>query len=222
MRRVSLVGTVHEEKGLANASALLAILERIKPEVLFLEAPSDASGDYLSATGKELETIAVSRYREIHLVDLVPVDLPIADAELFQFLEDNKYLFKTIERRSPEYCRLVDEHSRAVGEHGFAYLNSERCSTHWSNVHDATRAAIDELAYPRLTELYGRWIDFNERRETHMMKSIEDYCRKTTFSHGVLLVGAAHRQSLIDKSIQWDFAGFLEAPTEPTTRRGGQ
>ena len=232
MRRVSLVGTVHKEKGLANASALLAILERIKPDVLFLEAPSDAAGDYLSATGKELESAAVSRYREIHLVDLVPVDLPIPDAELFQFLGDNEYLFRTIERRSPEYCRLVDESSQDVCEHGFAYLNSERCGTHWSNVHEAARAAIEELAYPRLTEFYERWIGFNQRREKHMMKSIEDYCRKTTFSNGVFLVGAAHRQSLIDKSreqrgadssiIQWDFAGFLETPGSSPSGAGGQ
>jgi hypothetical protein len=85
MKRVSLVGTVHQEKGLASASALLAILEQIRPEVLFLEAPSDASGDYLDATGKELESAAVSRYREISRVDLVPVDLPIPDAELSSF-----------------------------------------------------------------------------------------------------------------------------------------
>ena len=50
MKRVSLVGTVHKEKGLASASALLAILERIRPEVFFLEASSEASGDYLNDT----------------------------------------------------------------------------------------------------------------------------------------------------------------------------
>jgi hypothetical protein len=221
MKRVSLVGTVHEEMGLAGASALLGILEPIKPEVLFLEAPSEASGDYLNDTGKELESAAVSRYREIRHVDLVPVDLPIPDAELCQFLGDNAYLFKTIERRSPEYCRFVDEYSQEVREHGFAYLNSERCSTHWCKVREAARAAIEELAYPSLTELYELWIGTNERREKHMMKSIDDYCRKSTFSKGVFLVGAAHRQSLIDKSreqrgadsstIQWDFPGFLEA-----------
>src|SRR5882762_9614294 len=82
-------------------------------------------------------------------------------------------------------------------------------------------SAIEELAYPRLTELYERWIGTNERREKHMMNSIDDYCRKSTFSKGAFLVGAAHRQSLIDKSreqrgadsstIQWDFPGFLEA-----------
>src|ERR1043166_5752068 len=232
MKRLSLVGTVHEEMGLANASALLAILEWIKPEVLFLEAPSEASGDYLNATGKELESAAVSRYREIQLVDTVPVDLPIPDAELFQFLGDNEYLFKTIERRSPEYCRLVDEDSQEVREHGFAYLNSERCGTIGSKVHEAARAAIEELAYPRLSELYERWIGFNQRREKHMMKSIEDYCRKTTFSNGVFLVGAAHRQSLIGKSreqrgadssvIQWDFAGFLETSGSSPSGAGGQ
>ena len=146
MKRVSLVGTVHEEMGLASASALLAILERIRPEVLFLEASSEASGDYLNATGKELESAAVSRYREIHHVDLVPVDLPIADAELFQFLRNNEYLFKTIERRSPEYRRLMDEYSQEVRERGFAYLNSEQCSTHWCKVREAARAAIEELA----------------------------------------------------------------------------
>src|SRR5436190_6403816 len=150
MKRVSLVGTVHKERGLASASALLAILERLRPEVLFLEAPSDASGDYLDATGKELESAAVNRYRDIHRADLVPVDLPIPDAELFQFLSDNEYLFKTIERRSPEYCRLLDEYSQEVRAHGFVYLNSERCSTHWSKVREAARAAIEELAYPSL------------------------------------------------------------------------
>ncbi len=227
MKRVSLVGTVHEEMGLASASALLAILERIRPEVLFLEASSEASGDYLNATGKELESAAVSRYREVHHVDLVPVDLPIPDAELFQFLRNNEYLFKTIERRSPEYRRLMDEYSQEVREPGFAYLNSEQCSTHWCKVREAARAAIEELAYPSLTQLYELWIGTNERREKHMMKSIDDYCRKTTFSKGVFLVGAAHRQSLIDKSreqrgtdsctIRWDFAGFLEAPKDPTT-----
>jgi hypothetical protein len=226
MKRVSLVGTVHEEMGLASASALLAILERIRPEVLFLEASSEVSGDYLNATGKELESAAVSRYREIQHVDLVPVDLPIPDAELFQFLRNNEYLFKTIERRSPGYRRLMEVYSQEVRENGFVYLNSERCSAHWCKVREAARAAIDELAYPSLTELYELWIGTNERREKHMIKSIDDHCTKTTFSNGVFLVGAAHRQSLIDKSreqrgtdsctIRWDFAGFLEAPKEPT------
>jgi len=39
MKRIAVVGTVHEEKGLANVPGLLAILERIQPELIFLEIP---------------------------------------------------------------------------------------------------------------------------------------------------------------------------------------
>jgi hypothetical protein len=50
MRRVSVVFTEHAESGLANASGLLAILERIRPEVIFLECPPAAFDNYLNGT----------------------------------------------------------------------------------------------------------------------------------------------------------------------------
>jgi hypothetical protein len=40
MTHISVVGTVHEDTGHANAAALLEILLRIAPEVIFLEIPS--------------------------------------------------------------------------------------------------------------------------------------------------------------------------------------
>ena len=39
MNRVALVRTVHDEVGQANVLELHAILERIQPEVVFLEVP---------------------------------------------------------------------------------------------------------------------------------------------------------------------------------------
>lgn len=60
------------------------------------------------------------------------------------------------------------------------------------------------------------------------MKNIEDHCRQASFSTAAFLVGAAHRQSIIDLSpsepgaasstIQWDFAGFLEEPNLTVAR----
>jgi hypothetical protein len=223
MKRVTLVGTVHEEKGLASVPALLAILERIKPEVIFLEIPAAAFEDHFNGTTTNLESTAVNRYREIHHVDLVPVDLPTPEPEFFS---NNEYLFKIIERRSPEYCRLIDCYRHSVETDGFAYLNSQHCSTLWSKVHEAVLTAIEELADGKLAELYALWVGTNELRDKHMMKSIENYCRNTTFSNGLFLVGAAHRQSLIDisreqrgadsRTIHWDLAGFLDAKA-PTT-----
>ena len=219
MNRVSVVGTVHEESGLANITGLLAVLDRIKPEVIFLEIPSAAFDDHLSGARSNLESTAVLRYRAIHHVDLVPVDLPTPEDTFFG---DNQDLFERIERTSPEYCRLVDWHRQYVRAYGFAYLNSDHCSTLWSQLHEATLTSIAELGDHRLAELYNLWQNTNELRDKAMMTNIENYCRATSFSIGAFLVGAAHRQSIIDLSrkrpgadsfaIQWDFAGFLEAP----------
>ena len=46
MSCISLICTVHEETGLANVSGLRAIVERIQPDVIFLEVPPAAFGDY--------------------------------------------------------------------------------------------------------------------------------------------------------------------------------
>jgi hypothetical protein len=160
-----------------------------------------------------------------HRVDLIPVDLPTREQDFFTNSRD---LYERIERTSSEDCRLVDWHSQHVSAHGFAYLNSGQCSKLWSQVHGATLAGIEELAEPRLAEPYDLWIRTNELRDRAMMKNIEDHCRQASFSSAAFLVGAAHRQSVMDlarsepgaasSTIQWDFAGFLETPNLTVAR----
>src|SRR3989475_1402742 len=219
MKRVSVVFTEHEENGLANTSGLLAILERIKPEVIFLECPPAAFVDYLNGTHAKLEPTAVSRYRENHRIDLIPVDLPTPDEDFFAKHRD---LHRRIERTSPDYCRLVDFYSQNVSAHGFAYLNSKDCSDFFSQLHEAILDAIEkDVDHRRLAEVYDRWIRTEELRDREMVRNIENHCRQASFSSAAFLVGAAHRQSIIalsrsapaaaSSTIQWDFAGFLEA-----------
>lgn len=221
MKRVSVVGTVHAEKGRANTSALLAILERIKPEVIFLEIPSAAFDDHFNGNSGNLESTAVSRYRENHRVDLIPVDLPTPDAGFFA---KHQHLSKRIERTSPDYRRLVHWHSQNVSAHGFAYLNSKDCSDLFSQLHEAMLAAIaKDVDHRLLAEVYDLWIRTNELREKGMTKNIENHCRQASFRSAVFLVGAAHRQPIIDLSrsepraatstIQWVFGRFLEEPS---------
>jgi len=226
MKRVSVVFTEHEENGLVNTSGLLAILERITPEVIFLECPPAAFDNYLNGTHVKLEPAAVNRYRAIHSVELIPVDLPTPEAALFAKHRD---LNRRIERTSPDYRRLVDWHSQNVSAHGFAYLNSKDCSDLFSQLHEAMLAAIEkDVDHRLLAEVYDLWIRTNELRDRGMMKNIEKHCRQASFSSAAFLVGAAHRQSIINLSrrapgaasstIQWDFAGFLEEPNVTVAR----
>jgi hypothetical protein len=219
MKHVSVVGTVHEESGLASASALLAILVRIKPEVIFLEIPAAAFDDFLNGTRRNLESSAARRYRGIQDVVLIPVDLPTPEMDFFR---DNEYLYERIAERHSDVRRLIGSHSRAVFEYGFAYLNSERCVTLWSDFYDVMETGINEIGDPRLTERYKEWHRINELRDKAMLKNIENYCSQNSFGTGAFLVGAAHRERIINISrglagadsptIKWDFAGFLEAP----------
>jgi hypothetical protein len=208
MKRISVVGTVHDEKGRANTSGLVGILDRINPEVIFLEIPSAALDDHFNGNRGNLESTAVTRYRENHPVELIPVDLPTPDADFFAKQQD---LHRRIERTSPDYRRLVDLHSQNVSAYGFAYLNSKDCSDFFSQLHEAMLVAIEKDVDRRLlAEVYDLWIRTNELRDKGMMKNIENHCRQVSFSSAAFLVGAAHRQSIINLSIQWDFAGFLE------------
>jgi len=220
MKRIAVVGTVHEEKGRANTSGLVGILERIKPEVIFLEIPSAVFDDHFNGDRGNLESTAVSRYRENHRVDLIPVDLPTPDEDFFAKHRD---LNRRIERTSPDYRRLVDWHSQNVSAHGFAYLNSKDCSDLFSQVHAAMLAAIEkDVDHRLLAEVYDLWIGTNELRDKGMMKNIENHCRQASFSSAAFLVGAAHRQSILTLSrsepgaapstVLWEFSDFLEEP----------
>jgi hypothetical protein len=216
LMRVSVVGTVHEEQCLASVSQLHVILERIRPEVIFLEIPSEAFDDFRDGTRSNLESIAARRYRDSHDVVLVPVDLPTPGEEFFRNFE---YLRERVRNASTDYRRLISWDNHYISDYGFAYLNSERCSELWSEIYAAMQAAIEQLDDHRLIELFDLWKHTNELRDRAMLKNIEDYCNHNPSENGVLLIGAAHRQSIVNKSregrgvgslrIEWDFSGFL-------------
>jgi hypothetical protein len=215
MRRVSLVGTIHEEIGPANDFELHAILERIRPEVIFLEVPVVALDDYyVTCSQRNLESIAVRRFRQDHQVRLVPVDLPTPTREFFESTES---LRMTMRAESPEYRRLMTWDRNCITRYGFAYLNSEYCSKLWSDVYQEMQSTITRLGSAGLVEVFELWKETNDLREKGMMKNIEEHCRSDVFDKGTFLVGASHRQPIIDKSrqppfvdsasVQWEFLG---------------
>jgi hypothetical protein len=199
--------------GLANASELQAILARIRPTVIFLEVPPAAFDDYYESCSREnLESNAVRQYRKNDQIELVPVDLPTPEREFF---ENTEYMRKSVWDASPEYRQLISRDSAYVRTYGFAYLNSDHCSKLWSDIYEEILRTIRRTEDTRLVELYGLWNATIDSRENGMIKNIMKYCRENRFDKGVFLVGAAHRQRIIDKlseisaidstRIQWDF-----------------
>jgi hypothetical protein len=140
MITVSLVCTVHNEMGRANVSELLAILERIQPEVIFLEIPPAAFGDYYENFSQQnLESKAVGQYREGHQVKLVPVDLPTPTGDFFSNFDE---LRRRIRQISAEYRRLMQLDDDRTREHGLDFLNSEDCGELWARVYEDILSSI--------------------------------------------------------------------------------
>jgi hypothetical protein len=195
--RVSLLGTVHGESGRANVMELHVILERLAPDVLFAEIPPAEGDKYIDGSHGNLESIAVARYRQNHHVAVIPVDLAKPEDEFFRNAED---MFRKVERTSPDYRRMFDRHSLDIRKEGFSYLNSDRCVRALTDIHMEVLATLDWIRVPQLHEVYAAWSRQNELRDTGMMRNIEDYAGSNRFVHGLFLVGAAHRKSLVDKA----------------------
>lgn len=209
--RISLIGTYHEELGAATVAALLEILERIQPEVVFAEIPRTHIDAWRDGSHGTLESIAVARYADTHLVDVVPVDLPKPEESFFRDYEE---LCRAIARTSDPYHRLMDRNTERMRLYGFSYLNSEECIQAWTDIVREELETVEYTRSARLHEIYGRVRDLMERRDMEMLKNIRDYCASADRTYGTFLVGAAHRKSLIEKiraseesatpRIEWD------------------
>jgi hypothetical protein len=193
-----VVCTVHEEIGLANVSQLRAILERIRPEIIFLEVPPAAFDDYYENYSRQnLESKAVREYRQGHRVALVPVDLPTPTDD---FCSNHEYMRQRLREESPEYRRLMKGDSECVRGYGFAYLNSESCSEPWLNVYQDMASTMESISDPRVVEICDWWSKTQYRREKEMVENMRRYCRDNVFDRSVFLIGAAHRQAVIELS----------------------
>jgi hypothetical protein len=198
MSRISLIGTVHEECGRATASALLDMLRSVRPEVIFMEIPPEAFPDFDSGSRSNLESRAARQYREEFGAALVPVDLPTPDESFFR---DWQYLDRRITSTSPAYRQLVDQNTADIAKHGFPYLNSERCRDAWTAIYKAMEIAIQRLSHDtRLPIIFEAWRRTNRLRDEAMLQGIDTHCSQNPFATGVLLVGAAHADSIVGRS----------------------
>lgn len=217
--RISLVGTYHAECGAVTIRALLQILERIRPEVVFAEIPRTHVAAWMDGSHGTVESLAVAAYVATRAVDVVPVDLPKPNESFFREYEE---VSRAIERTSPAFRRLADLNSRRTCVEGFSYLNSDACIEAWSDIYREERETVEYMRNSRLVTLYAQVRDLIEQRDLEMLSNIRAYCTTTDRTSGAFLVGAAHRKSLIDKirslhesdgaRIEWDLDG-LQART---------
>lgn len=191
-----MIGTVHAENGKANAAALNSILNALNPDVIFAEIPPAKILSYINGSHGNLESAAVSQYLGNRSVAVVPVDLEEPSEDFFRESEE---MFNKVERTSSVYRRLLVQHCSDTTNNGFSYLNSDRCEQAWVKIYQETLETVEWIGVPSLRKVYANWTEMNELRERSMVEKIKTYYSGNTPSHGVLLVGAAHKNALMKK-----------------------
>jgi hypothetical protein len=214
MPTITLISTMHEEIGQCNAGALHTILERARPEVIFMEIPPP-SFQRVFNDEENLESRAVKRYLQAHRAEVVPVDIMEASSEI---VAESQRLCRELRARSRKYFKLMSEDWQCIDKYGFAYLNSKYCVETWLEADVATREALESMGNAELSRSYKEWNDVHELREREMMKNIQSYVEAHPFNTGMFLLGAAHRRAIMDKAaslggsvsvvIDWNFEDY--------------
>lgn len=213
MKRVLIVCSVHQETGKATAGELSWLLNQLRPDVLFLEcSPADFPA-FQDGPHRTLEPAVVMAYHGRNEVTLVPVDLPLPDAEPLKPKVGE--LFERIEAESSQYCPMDSTNRQYTKKGGFAYLNSPLNFQLESAIQREMQATVQAVGDSQLNELYELWMLTNGLREQEMISRVEEFASHTSFKKGVLLVGAAHRPSIFEKLqfprsdgagvVTWDF-----------------
>jgi hypothetical protein len=200
MHKITLVCSVHRERGLCNSENLLKILRTIEPDAIFVEwRPSEEEFYYNVGN---VEARAIARYREYKSFQSVPVDRYDIPQNLLAEMRDFE---AWVIQKSPEYQVLMDRENDSVHLEGFKYLNSAafaRMSARMSEIEEET---VNRTADQHLIHWLGRLRHLMQGRESEMVGKIYEYCSENVFDIGVFLIGASHKTAIVKETER--FAG---------------
>ncbi len=210
MKIITFISTVHIEQGKCNADELCAILERLRPEVVFLEALASTYSDYqkllfssFRVYHQKLELSAIQKYTHTSPIKYVPV-LDQGLSELFE----KKYnmISKSVQHQSTFF-----EYNLQVQLQGFEFLNSKE-----STELQGQLRAFEEF-FLNDDELINAVNEDLNNYENSMMQNIYSWCENNQFDRAIFMCGVAHRQSIINKiesyssnkelNINWEIYG---------------
>jgi hypothetical protein len=192
MHNIILISTVHKAIGNCNADELSKIIQRISPEVVFLEALDETYSKYKKSLflsfgvyHEQLEISAIQKCGINTPFEYVPVlDIGISDAF------DRKY---NIVCKNSEWQKLIDNFNDLTSENGFGFLNSFE----GIKLQEQMRILESRLLTDEVGKAFNKEID---AYENSMIHNIYSYCKDKHFDTAIFMCGVAHRKSILEKT----------------------
>ena len=190
MPNITIICTAHKENGKCNSIELYEILKEFKPEVIFEElTPIFHVHCYDFHFQDTLETNAIKMYLTSHKVKHIPV----LNSELSKDFD----LWLNIMTKQHNYQRLIDNFCSLEAENGFQFLNSK----YWEEIIEKMEA-LEELVWKdneNMLQIYQKRNKAIDQYETGILQNIYNYSSKYQYTNALMLIGAAHRKSIIQQ-----------------------
>lgn len=192
MHNIIFISTIHKEIGECNAEELYKIIEKLAPEVIFLEAVEDTYSSYehynyttYGVVHQKLELSAIQKYNQSHTFEYVPVCVnSLSDAFHKKF---------EIVCRNRDLQLLIDKSVSLAATFGFNFLNSIESMNLQEEMRVLESQILNDSELDRIVKA-----DI-EAYEDPMIQNIYSYCKNHKFDTAVFMCGAAHRKSIIEK-----------------------
>ena len=200
--QITLIGTRHCDIGNCNSQTLYEILTMLNPEVIFEEMPlKDFDNYYLYKTRSKLESIAILRYKQSKSVIQVPIDLENIPENEFLYAYENIYktVYNLADQNGFEFRTLTKKFNKQTSLYGFEYLNSSDFADACMQANDIIEKTLKTINSKVLFEALTLWKKINAQREAYMVQNIYTYCKNSKFDNAVFLIGAIHKNSIIDE-----------------------
>lgn len=192
MHNVTFISTIHSEIGKCNAEELHKIIEKLSPEVIFLEAVEETYSEYenylFSTYGvyhKKLEISAIQKYSHYTSFGYVPVcEIGLSGA-----------FHRKIETvcQNRELQKLIDNFNYLAANRGFQFLNSPECINLQEEMRVLETQILNNIEMDKTVKA-----DI-DAYENPMIRNIYSYCTNNHFGSAIFMCGAAHRKSIIEK-----------------------
>jgi hypothetical protein len=195
MFNITILSSFHMERGKCNTVELYRIIEKIQPEIIFEELPSDVFEIIynMGRSPESLEAITIKRYLRNYQIDHVPVDtLHVNEAELFNE-------FDLIANKSNEYAELMKQQLSMIIRNGYSFLNSDDCDELNDRIRIIEENVLFEINNPLLYNRYLTDRELHNKREDLMLQNIYNYSKKFHYNKALFICGSEHRKSLIQK-----------------------
>lgn len=202
MKEIIIIFTAHKEFGAFSSSSLIKILEALQPDLIFLEAsPDDYHQQFVVRNYDSLESKALFNFQKTNDVDIIPTGTSKSKEFLIESHMKYQRLNRAIEVHSTaQYRGKYTQRESKENMEGFAYINSEEYGEVQKELNLEEKIILEETENIEFIKLYEWWHALHDERESEMLTNINNHCLNMLFEKAVFLIGAEHRNSIINKT----------------------